>query len=118
MELSRKIFTEAEKDVNFKERVFAEGGSGYNLNKLLSNFPFLNERLVGTYMELNGLTVLPYRHTPNTLPEKYKPYIATINALSDLKVAINQYESDEIYNVWNHFRQEYLVRMPNILGLE
>lgn len=118
MELSRKIFTEAEKDAGFKERVFAEGGSGYNLNRSLSNFPFLNERLVGTYMELNGLTVLPYRHTLNTLPEKYKPYIETINALSDLKVAVNQYESDELYNVWNHFRQEYLGRTPNILGLE
>jgi hypothetical protein len=118
MELSRKIFTEAEKDVNFKEQVFAEGGSGYNLNKSLSNFPFLNERLVGTYMELNGLKILPYRHTSNTLPEKYRPYITEIRALSDLKVLINQYESDELYTIWNHYRHKFLAENPGILNLE
>ena len=118
MELSRKIFTEAEKDVDFNQKVFGEGGSGYNLNKSLPQFPFLNERLVGTYMDIMDLDVCPYVHTPDTLPEKYWPYIAELSALSDLKMAVNYYESDQIYNAWNQLRQTFLIRNQNILGLE
>lgn len=118
IDLSRKIFTLAEKDPEFNQRVFAEGGSGYNLNKSLSNFPFLNERLVGTYMDLHELNVLPYQHTDATLHAKYQPYIDEIRALSDLKVAINDYDNDSLYNAWVTYRNSLLQRHPEILQLE
>lgn len=118
MDLSRKIFTLAEQDPEFNQKVFGEGGSGYNLNKSLPMFPFLNERLVGTFMDLNDLDVCTYTHTANTLPEKYKPYIAEISALSDLKMAVNYYESDQIYNAWNQLRQAFLIRNNGVLNIE
>lgn len=118
IDLSRKIFGLAETDPGFNQRVFAEGGSGYNLNKSLSNFPFLNERLVGTYMDLHELNVLPYQHTDTTLHAKYQPYIDEIRALSDLKVAINDYNNDSLYNVWVTYRNSLLQRHPEILQLE
>lgn len=118
MALTRQIFTLAEKDATFKYKVFGEGLSNYNLNKALPMFPFLNERLVSNYMDLNNLDVLPYIHTPKTLPAKYQPYIGEISALSDLKVAVNDYESDEIFNAWNKLRQAFLNRYQGILNLE
>ena len=118
MDLSRKIFTEAKADPEFDHRVFGEGGSNYNFNKSLPQFPFLNERLVGTYMDLHDLSVCPYIHTDETLPSKYNPYIVEISALSDLKMAINRYESDEIYHVWDRLRQAFLARNRGILNLE
>ena len=118
MELTRQIFTLAEKDATFKHKVFGEGLSNYNLNKALPMFPFLNERMVSNYIDLNNLDVLPYMHTPETLPGKYQPYIGEISALSDLKLAVNDYESDEIFNAWNNLRQAFLARNQGILNLE
>jgi len=118
MALTRQIFTIAEKDAIFKHKVFGEGLSNYNLNKTLPMFPFLNERLVSTYMDLNLLDVLPFEHTPMTLPAKYRPYIAEIQAFSDLKMIINDYGRDDLFNVWNQLRQSFIQRNPGILNLE
>jgi hypothetical protein len=118
MELSNKIFTEAENDSAFKEQLFAEGSANYNLNKKTSYFPFLNERLVGTYMDLGEFKVCPYQYTLETAPAKYNDIFADISALSDLKMLINQYESDELYSIWNHFRQSFMKHNPSALSLE
>jgi hypothetical protein len=59
-----------------------------------------------------------FKHTPDTLPMKYQPYADDIMALSDLKVAVNQYASDNLYDVWNFYRHKLLQQHPNILGLE
>jgi hypothetical protein len=40
------------------------------------------------------------------------------NICQILKSLLNQYNSDELYNVWNYFRMDYLRRNPSILGLE
>jgi hypothetical protein len=118
MEFTNKIFTEADKDTEFSHQVFGAGLSEYNLNKALPNFPFINERLVSTYLELQGLNVLPFKHSIYTIPPKYKPYIADITALSELKTLINRYESDELYAIWNHYRQQFLTNNRGILSLE
>lgn len=118
MKFSRRIFTEADIDPVFKEQVFGAGLSNYAHDKSLPNFTFLIERLIPTFLELNDYKVCPYRYTQSTLPNKYWPYIGEINALSDLKVAVNQYNSDEIYNVWNYYRLKLLREKPEILGLE
>ena len=49
---------------------------------------------------------------------KYNPYIVEISALSDLKMAINRYESDEINHAWDRLRQAFLARNQGILNLE
>jgi hypothetical protein len=76
------------------------------------------ERLIPTFLDLNDYRVCPYVYTNETLPEKYKPYANDIKYLSDLKVLTNKYNSDELYDVWNYFRMDYLRRNPSILGLE
>jgi len=118
MEFSRKLFTEAETDPIFKEQVFGAGRSNYAHDRTLPMFTFLIERLIPTFLDLNEFSVKPYQYTPETLPAKYQPYINDISALSDLKLLTNRYESDELYNIWNYYRQEFLNRNNQVLGLE
>lgn len=118
MAFSRQLFTEADKDQDFKHQVFGEGLSNYAHDKSLPNFTFLIERLLPTFLDLNEYDVCPYVYDSTTLPEKYKQYANDIKCLSDLKVLTNQYNSDELYKIWNHFRIDYLARNPGILGLE
>jgi len=118
MDFSRKLFTEAEKDSTFNEDVFGEGKSQYAFDKTLPNFTFLIERLIPTYLELEELDSIGYTHTHDTVPDKYRPIFDEIIALSNLKIAINDYESDELYDIWNYFRHAFLQRNPGILGLE
>lgn len=118
MEFSRKLFTEAEKDSIFKDEVFGLGRSNYAHDKTLPNFTFLIERLVPTFLELEGFNSLGYSYSPEQVHSKYQPILADILALSELKLAINQSESDNLYEVWNHFRHKVLREHQGILGLE
>jgi hypothetical protein len=118
MEFSRQLFTEADKDPEFKHAVFGEGLSNYAYDRSLPNFTFLIERLIPTFLELENLTSIGYKHPPETLPEKYHPYAGDIMALSDLKIAVNRYNSDELYDIWNFYRHKFLQQAQGILGLE
>jgi len=118
MEFSRKLFTEAEKDPEFKEEVFGAGRSNYAHDKSLPNFTFLIERLIPTFIELEGFKSIGFKYTPDVLPMKYQPYIDDIMALSDLKVAINKYQSDDLYDIYNYYRHKFLSQNNGILGLE
>ena len=118
MEFSRKLFTEADKDPEFKQQVFGEGLSNYAHDRSLPNFTFLIERLIPTFIELEGLAAVGYRHTQDTLPMKYQPYADEIMSLSDLKVAVNRYNSDELYDIWNFYRHKFLQQNQGILNLE
>ena len=118
MEFSRKLFTEAEKDPEFKEQVFGEGRSNYAHDKSLPNFTFLIERLIPTFIELEQMSAVGFKHSPDTLAMKYQPYADDIMALSDLKVAVNRYNSDELYDIWNFYRHKFLSQNQGILGLE
>ena len=118
MAFSRKLFTEADKDSIFKDEVFGAGRSNYAHDRTLPNFTFLIERLIPTFLELEGFSSLGYKYTADTLSTKYQPYIGEIMALSDLKVAINKYNSDELYNIWNYYRHKFLSQNQGILGLE
>jgi len=115
---TRKIFIEAEKDIEFNNQIFGAGLSNYNLNKSLPQFPFLNERLISTFIDIEAINALSYQYTADTAADKYQPYFADISALSDLKMLINQYESDELYTIWNHYRHKFLKDNPGILNLE
>ena len=84
----------------------------------LSEGTFLIERLVPTFIDLKGFNSLAYQYTADTVADKYQPYFSDISALSDLKVLINQYESDELYTIWNHYRHKFLAENPGILNLE
>jgi hypothetical protein len=118
MAFSNQLFTEAEKDPVFKHQVFGQGLSNYAHDKSLPNFTFLIERLVPTFIDLKGFNSLAYQYTADTIADKYQPYFSDISALSDLKVLINQYESDELYTIWNHYRHKFLGENPGILNLE
>jgi len=118
MEFSRKLFTEAEADPLFKQEVFGAGGSNYAHDKSLPNFTFLIERLIPTFIELEGLSAVGFKHSPDTLAMKYQPYADDIMALSDLKVAVNRYSSDELYDIWNFYRHKFLGQNQGILNLE
>ena len=63
MEFSRKLFTEAEKDSIFKDEVFGAGRSNYAHDRTLPNFTFLIERLIPTFLELEGFNSLGYTYT-------------------------------------------------------
>lgn len=118
MEFSRKLFTEADADPVFKEEVFGAGGSNYAHDKSLPNFTFLIERLIPTFIELEGLSAVGFKHTPDTLAMKYQPYADDVMALSDLKLAVNRYNSDELYDIWNFYRHKFLGQHQGILNLE
>lgn len=118
MQFSNQLFAQAEADNEFKHEVFGDGLSNYARDNSLPMFAFINERLIATYMDINQYNVLPYQYTNETVAAKYQPYFADIQALSDLKVLINQYESDELYTIWNHYRHKFLKDNPGILGLE
>jgi predicted phosphohydrolase len=118
MEFSRRIFTEAEKDSIFKQEVFGLGGSNYAHDKTLPNFTFLIERLIPTFIELENFSSIGFKHNPQTIPEKYNAVAEEIYALSDLKVLVNQHNSDEIFNIWNFYRHKFLQQNPEVLRLE
>ena len=118
MRFSRQLFTEADKDQDFKHQVFGHGLSNYAHDKSLPNFTFLIERLIPTFLDIYDYKVCPYIYDDQTLPEKYRAVANDIKYLSDLKVLINRYNSDELYDIWNYFRMDYLRRNPSILGLE
>lgn len=118
MQFSRQLFDEADKDQEFKHQVFGQGLSNYAYDRSLPNFTFLIERLIPSFLDLHDYKVCPYVYTDKTLPEKYRQVANDIKYLSDLKVLINKYNSDELYDVWNYFRMDYLSRNPSILGLE
>jgi hypothetical protein len=118
MEFTRKLFSEADKDPEFKHQVFGQGLSNYAHDRSLPNFTFLIERLIPTYLELEGIKSVGYKHTPDTVPMKYQAIIDEIMALSDLKVLINQHSSDELYDIWNLYRHKFLQNNPSALQLE
>ena len=118
MAFSRQLFTEADKDQDFKHSVFGQGLSNYAHDRSLPNFTFLIERLIPTFLDIHNYKVCPYVYDNNSLPEKYRQVANDIKCLSDLKVLINRYNSDELYDIWNYFRMDYLQRNPSILGLE
>ena len=118
LEFTRKLFTEAAADAEFNHQVFGPGLSNYAHDRSLSNFAFLNERLLSTFIELNQIDAVAYQYSPETLSEKYKPYIADIAALSNLKVLINQQNNEDFYHIWNAYRNTVLKNYPQILGLE
>jgi hypothetical protein len=85
----------------------------------LPNFTFLIERLIPTFLELEGFDSLGYTYNQmEVILPKYQPFINDLLVLSDLKKLVNRYESDELFNIWNYSRQQFLQRNPNILGLE
>ena len=118
MKFSHKLFTEAEKDPVFKQQVFGAGLSNYAHDKSLPNFTFLIERLIPTFIDLEKISALAYQYTPETASAKYKPYLGDLQALSSLKVLVNEHNSDELYDIWNHYRNSLLQQHPEILGLE
>ena len=120
MDFSRKIFSVAELDPVFKDEVFGAGRSNYGPDKSLPNFTFLIERLIPTFIELEGFKSLGYDYSkhPENIHTKYHPVWGDIRALSDLKVLINQYGSDDLYNIWNFYRTKLLQQHPQILSLE
>lgn len=118
LEFTRKLFTEAETDPDFKQQVFGDGLANYAHDKSLSNFAFLNERLISTFLDLYQINAVAYQYSPETLAEKYKPFIADIASLSNLKVLINQHNSEDIYHIWNSYRNTILKNYPQILRLE
>ena len=118
MTFSRRLFTEADKDPKFKEEVFGVGRSNYAHDHSLPNFTFLIERLIPTFLELEGFKVCPFIYTGATALSKYMPVMGDIQTLSTLKTLVNRYESAELYAVWNYYRTKILQQTPNILGLE
>lgn len=118
MDFSNKLFIEADKDPEFHQQVFGEGMSNYSGDPSLPNFTFLIERLIPTFIEVKQLKSIPFGYTPETLPLKYVPYADDLASLSNLKVLINRYESDDLYAIWNHYRHKFLRENPGILGLE
>jgi hypothetical protein len=118
MAFSRRIFAEAKTDAAFEDRVFGAGHSKYAYDPSLPMFTFLIERLIPTFLDLEGFNVCPYVYTDQTLPNKYRPFANDIRILSDLKTQINKHDSDELYNIWNYLRWDYLNKNPNIIHLE
>lgn len=121
MTFSRKLFTEAEADPVFKDEVFGAGRSNYAHDKSLPNFTFLIERLLPTFIELEGFKSIGYDYAKdlNTLHPKYHPVWGDIKALSDLKVLINQTGSDELFSIWDFYRTKLLREYgQQILSLE
>lgn len=118
MEFSRKLFIEAEQDAEFKHKVFGEGLSNYAFDQSLPMFTFLIERLIPTFIELEEIKSIGFNYTPETLPPKYNVYASDLAALSNLKLMINVYSSDELFRIWNHLRRSFLDRNQGILGLE
>lgn len=118
MAFSRRIFAEAEKDENFKTQVFGEGLSNYAFDKSLPNFTFLIERLIPTFLDIYEYKVCPYVYTNDTCLEKHRMLLPEIKALSDLKLLTNKYGDDELYFIWETYRQQFLQKYPGVLGLE
>ena len=119
MEFSRKLFTESEKDATLKDEVFGAGRSNYAHDASLPNFTFLIERLIPTFLELENFDSLGYTYeNPSISPSKYQPIWGDIRVLSDLKMCINAYESDELFNIWNFYRNKFLQQNNGVLGLE
>ena len=118
MDFSRKLFTEADKDPEFKEEVFGAGRSNYAHDKSLPNFTFLIERLIPTFLELEEFKSIGFKYTADVLPMKYEPYIDELMVLSDLKTLINRHQSDELYDIWNYYRHKFVNQNPNIFQLE
>ena len=118
MEFSERLFTEAEKDPVFKDQVFGPGHSNYGPDPSLPMFTFLIERLLPTFLDSSGLRVKACDAPYINPQKKYAEVAGDIMVLSDLKMAINKYDSDELYNIWNYYRQRFLADHPGVLGLE
>ena len=118
MPFTHQIFAEAEKDPEFKHQVFGEGLSNYAHDRSLPNFTFLLERLIPTFIELENISSIGFAHTNDTVSPKYVEHFDDIRALSDLKVLINRYESDQLYDVWNFYRHKFLHANQGVLNLE
>ena len=98
--------------------MFGAGKSNYAHDASLPNFTFLIERLIPTYLELESIDSLGYTYTHDTVPDKYTSIFDEIMALSNLKLAINEHESDDLYEIWNYYRRALLHRNPGILAIE
>lgn len=119
MDFSRKLFSIAETDPVFKEEVFGAGHSKYAYDPTLPNFTFLIERLIPTFLDLEGFNSIGFEYNhPDLCHEKYKQYWPDLRALSDLKILTNRHESDDIFNIWNYYRHKFLSENAGILGLE
>jgi len=119
MTFSRRLFTEADTDLEFQQEVFGAGGSKYAFDASLPNFTFLIERLIPTFLDLEEFDSLGFYYDhPDLCNEKYRPYYEEITALSNLKMLINKHQSDELYDIWNFYRSKLLQQNSEILKLE
>jgi len=113
-----KIFIEAEKDSNFKHKVFGKGLSNYAHDSSLPNFTFLLERLIPTFLVLENIKTLAFKYNKDNIHKKYTQFYPYIEALSTLKLLLNKYNDQNLYNLWNFYRIEFLKNNPGILNLE
>lgn len=118
MQFTQKMFEQAKLDPDFDALVFGPGKSNYSRDPSLPNFTFLVERLLPTYIELENINSICYEFNQETALAKYKDVFDEVKALSDLKIEINRHGSDELFNIWNFYRQKFLSGHPGILGLE
>lgn len=118
MDFSRRLFIEAEKDPVFSHYVFGEGLSNYAFDRSLPNFTFLIERLIPTFIVLENFDSIAYEYSDENLLEKYKPYIKELRHLSDLKMLVNHYQSNELCDIWYFYRDKFLSQNPGICNLE
>ena len=118
LEFTRKLFTEAEKDAGFHQAVFGAGLAGYARNRDLPMFPFLIERLVPLFIELEKIPTLSYKYTTDTALAKYKPYFNDIMVLSALKEQVNRHNSDELFNIYKYYAYMLVKNNPGVLNLE
>lgn len=118
MAFTRKLFDVMEQDVWLKEQIMTDGLSNYNLNKNLPNFPFVIERLISTYIDLENIDAVNFEYSIDTAHEKYRQYFGDIAALSNLKLLINRYDSDDLYNIWDFYRNSFLAKNPGIIHIE
>lgn len=118
MQFTKAMFEQAALDPDFDALVFGAGKSNYSRDPSLPNFTFLVERLLPTYIELKNVHSICYEFNKETALAKYKDVFDEVKVLSDLKIEINRHGSDELFVIWNFYRQKFLGSHPGILGLE
>jgi hypothetical protein len=113
------FFNVVDRSKDLKKRVYSP--AGYYSDSKITNFIFLFERLVPTFLMMNNdISTLNYQYNFEEIKSKLpdQALFKQIQALSNLKSASWQLVDGSLIEIWSKRRNEFVSRYPHIIGLE
>lgn len=114
-----EYFDIVSRDTDLKARVYSS--ASYNGDKKVSNFIFLVERLLPTFLCLaqGQIKTLDYQYQAYQVSDKVEPEtFIELSCMSDIKSRAFYKNDQDLMFAWQYYQKSFMGRYPNILSKE